>query len=79
MNLSSQTRPQLDQPQLSGNGQLLAGGRAGGSALGFPAHAAQQQSATLDTTMAAVSGDMDYSPAEVESLRKLWPPPAAAR
>jgi hypothetical protein len=28
-----------------------------------------------DTTMAAVSGDMGYSPADVDSLRELWPPP----
>jgi hypothetical protein len=28
-----------------------------------------------DTTVAAVSGDMGFSPADVESLRELWPPP----
>ncbi|MGN6373183.1 MAG: hypothetical protein ACTHM1_09355 [Solirubrobacteraceae bacterium] len=28
-----------------------------------------------DTTMAAVCGDMGYSPGEVELIRELWPPP----
>jgi hypothetical protein len=30
-----------------------------------------------DTTTAAVSGNMGFSAAEVESLRELWPPPSA--